>query len=663
MTATRLSRCICFDMASQSTTGPLHQAAKEWAERGFYVFPCTPNAKTPATSNGVHDATLDPEQIDAWWSENPSYNVAVAPARSAMFVLDSDPPLGEETIASLELDHGLLPTTLTVRTPRGGLHRWFLGECGTTASKLGPKVDTRGVGGYVLIPPSVVNGVAYETIAAEDIATAPAWIPERCAALRGQHHSSEDFHLDDPGNVERARQFLRSEVALGRIAVEGSGGDDRTYRTACEVLNLGLSPYVAWEVMRDEWNPHCIPPWDGEELAVKVRNAAEYAQNDIGAWGVLPAQEVFAEAIALAAKELPSGKTRSKFYPEDEDEQNLARDPAWLLPNLIPDVGTVMMYGPSRSYKSFLALDMALTIASGIAGWKCPARNPRAVVYIGAEGPRSVKRLRRPAWKLAKKIETPLPFYFIGAAPLVVAPNQWGEMIEEIKSREIKPAFIVLDTVARAMAGLNENDAKDAGQLVEAVESLARAFNCAVMAVHHSGNESGRARGSTAFFGGVDTVLEVAAKNSVKAASVYVRKQKDAEEPQAPWTFQGQIIGPSLVFSETDTRTHQALTDEDQIFSPRKIGAALRQLRAIGSEAGVTTHVLAEHLAPRLEGETAEDRARVVAGFARRLGSLARSHLEAYSAGHGRELHWFIPDAVETQTGTNGSTGTEEIPA
>jgi hypothetical protein len=129
--------------------------ALAWAEAGFSVFPCVENGKRPACDNGLNDATRDPEQIRRWWTENPSYNPAVAPARNGCFVVDEDPPLGAETLARLTKEHGTLPSTLTVRTPRGGLHHWFTGSCPSTVQKLGPKLDTRGEGGYV--PGAAVN--------------------------------------------------------------------------------------------------------------------------------------------------------------------------------------------------------------------------------------------------------------------------------------------------------------------------------------------------------------------------------------------------------------------------------------------------------------------------------------------------------------------------
>jgi hypothetical protein len=86
-------------------------------------------------------------------------------AASGFDVVDLD---GEEGIAEwtkLEAKHGKAPT-YSVRTPRGGLHLYYRHDPARpipcTASKLAPHIDTRGDGGYVLVPPSIVGGKSYE---------------------------------------------------------------------------------------------------------------------------------------------------------------------------------------------------------------------------------------------------------------------------------------------------------------------------------------------------------------------------------------------------------------------------------------------------------------------------------------------------------------------
>lgn len=551
-----------------------------------------------------------------------------------------------------------MPDTLTIRTPRGGLHYWLQGSCPSTVQKLGPKVDTRGDGGYVLVPPSIVDGKSYDYVSEKEIAGAPAWIAQTIATNSEATAAPAAVELDLQENVERARQLLRGYVDASHVAIEGSGGDNRTYQVACEVLNLGLSADKAFDLLDAEWNNHCVPPWEADELRAKIANAVSYAQNDFGVWAVPSSEEVFNHLVHNAP---PTDPKRSRFYPLDETEQDTLPEPTWLLPNILPDESTVLMYAPSGEYKTFLALDMAFTLASGQAGWGAPAREPVDVVYVAAEGARAIARQRRPGWRKARNFNGAMRFFTVPTMPLVARVNEIDEFCKTIVARGVKPRLVVLDTFARAMAGKNENDAKDTGEFVEAVEAIKRCFGCTVLTLHHTGKEEVRgARGSSALVAGLDTIIEVKSDRDRKLAVVTVRQHKDADEPTAPWTFQAEVVGSTLVFNQLDAGAYEALCRENDPFSQVHIGAALRELTAITAANGVTTQVLATHLCPPLAADSSEDRERAVAGFARKLGALSKSRLRAYTEGQGRGLKWFVP-TLDTEETSNSRSGSDAL--
>ena len=99
------------------TTLTKKQAALDYAEiRGWPVFPCLPNSKVPATEDGFKSATVDLAQIEAWWDENPDFNIGFVPASAGLVVLDLD----IYKSGGVDLD---LPPTYTVQTPRQGFHK------------------------------------------------------------------------------------------------------------------------------------------------------------------------------------------------------------------------------------------------------------------------------------------------------------------------------------------------------------------------------------------------------------------------------------------------------------------------------------------------------------------------------------------------------------
>ena len=163
----------------------LARAALAYARRGLRVHPCRPGEKVPLLEDWPHRATLDPTTIEAWWRRWPDANVAITTGGDArLLVVDIDPDAGgEASMAALEREHGAIPATAEVVTPRGGRHFYLIVPSGRPMSgnsvgKLGHGVDTRGSGGYVLAPPSMVDGrpYAWSVDSGDRIAEAPAWL-------------------------------------------------------------------------------------------------------------------------------------------------------------------------------------------------------------------------------------------------------------------------------------------------------------------------------------------------------------------------------------------------------------------------------------------------------------------------------------------------------
>lgn len=142
--------------------------ALAYAHRGWPVFPCHPGEKTPATTHGYRDATTDPEQITTWFTRWPGHNLAIATGTPGPDVLDVDDygPArnGYGALAQLR-DAGLLGNAAAyLRTPGGGLHAYFTGTTQRCAHLAMHQLDFLSAGGYVLAPPSQVDGHPYRLI-------------------------------------------------------------------------------------------------------------------------------------------------------------------------------------------------------------------------------------------------------------------------------------------------------------------------------------------------------------------------------------------------------------------------------------------------------------------------------------------------------------------
>lgn len=151
-------------------------AALDYARSGQPVFSCDPATKQPLTRGGFKAATVDASEIERLWRAAPAAMIGAPVGEIAgAFVLDIDAGTDEKTgqvyeaadlIEAIEAAIGArLPMTRAARTPRGGVHLWFKlppGEAIGNRAGLLPRIDVRGTGGYVILPPSArADGAAY----------------------------------------------------------------------------------------------------------------------------------------------------------------------------------------------------------------------------------------------------------------------------------------------------------------------------------------------------------------------------------------------------------------------------------------------------------------------------------------------------------------------
>lgn len=611
---------------------------------GWKVFPLHPGTKKPIHEAWPNVASDDPALHALWAAEYPGCNWAVAAGPSGLAMLDLDGgPVGEQSLFDFELAEGILPETREHSTARGGRHLIFSDPERTlrnSASKLGPKFDTRGGNGYIVIPPSTFEGGTYAVRKDIEVAPLPAFVAEALGRSHERAAAADGIRLDEDIAVSRAQRLLHDYVERGHIAVEGSGGDSTTYAVCAEVLNLGLSEEKALEVIDTIWNPACQPPWDVEDLRVKITNAAQYAQNDTGAWAVPPvAERIPSEAldklIAENTAQPPQPEAGARFAWMDEDQFTNMPPPVWLLKDIFTRDSIAMLYGPSGHYKSFIALNLGAAVA----------QTGECAFYVAAEGIARMARKDYPAWKLAYAEDRKLPFYMVDEMPLAADAGDYVAFADSIKAKAAgRPVGIIfLDTLNRMMLGLEENSAKDAAHAIQAALFLKRVFRCTVVVVHHTPADGKDPRGSSAFYAGFDTVLKVIADKTVKLARMFVTKQKTDEERVFPFCYEGKVFGPGLAFVPVDAKAAAMLSDEADIFSARNVSAALVKLKAF-EPTYVSSHVLLGAVVPQLENETEQQRKDSLARCAKSLYAAVKAgKLSGYHDGLGKDLRWSLP--------------------
>lgn len=242
-------------------------AAHLYATRGWPVLPCHTSlhdncscaeadcaspAKHPRIAGGLRNATVDHHQIERWWRRWPDANVALRTgAPSGLVVVDIDPRHGgDDTLARVQRDHGALPEGRRVATGGGGLHVYFRHPGGTIrnhAGRLGPGVDLRGDGGYVLAPPSHhASGGTYELLPGPRcLPDLPDWIAEPPTPPRDARPLSTVSRV--AAHEAWADAALRGELQRLGQAVEGTRNDtlNRVAYRLGQIIGAGLLPEQA----------------------------------------------------------------------------------------------------------------------------------------------------------------------------------------------------------------------------------------------------------------------------------------------------------------------------------------------------------------------------------------------------------------------------------
>jgi hypothetical protein len=252
----------------------LPEAAARFAASGVPVFPCVPGGKRPLVEHGFHDASTDAAQVTAWWRRWPGANIGVPTGQaSGVEVVDVDRKAAGSGFAAFDRARraGLVAGWLAlVRTPSGGMHAYY------PADRARPQpswqaarahVDFRGAGGYVVVPPSIVeseNGRGlYELIGGAQ----PHPAPVDAAALR-------NFLDPRPEPSFRRTGATRAEDAerlAGWVAALGEGERNRgLFWAACRLAEAGVAPLVTLDALGPAAEQIGLPP---REVVTTIRSA------------------------------------------------------------------------------------------------------------------------------------------------------------------------------------------------------------------------------------------------------------------------------------------------------------------------------------------------------------------------------------------------------
>ncbi len=300
----------------------------------------------------------------------------------------------------------------------------------------------------------------------------------------------------------------------------------------------------------------------------------------------------------LRSKPVPPRKGTEEVLPaikyfRDADIENM---PAyqWLIPGILPKEGVVILYGVPGTFKSFLAIDWALSVGFGY-GWLGREIKQGGVVYIAGEGSGGL-RSRVLAWKSYHGKSGNSEIRWITQAvnlnnieSILPLEKALGEIAQEIALN-----LIIIDTFSRNSGDSDENSNKDVKIFMRDLNRMREQYNCSILLIHHAGKDLSKGiRGASAFTGDSETniCLEHAGSGAIKMT---IPKQKEKDSPQPIFlTVHPVMFGDnpeedsSIVLVKSDAPVEEE--KEDTVSSKKSVQTMYDVL--IGKELTVTEWV------------------------------------------------------------------------
>lgn len=298
-------------------------------ERGCKVFPVNAEDKTPAVKGWQQWARkATAKKILQYGTANTFTNWGVS--CDDLIVIDIDNKAGKDGSENfkklLKAENKSLPATFMVRTPTGGYHVYFQGECKNSVGLVAGDVDVRSSGGYVVAPGSRIEEREYEVLSESSVAAIPEWF----LYLVNSKAAKEPLLLSDE-----------------TVVPEGTR-DDTITRIAGGMRRYGLSYDAILVALQVENLRICNPPLDDESVKRIAYSVSKYSPETAKA---IQDFSTIEQSETLPAK-------IADFYGPPPKRR-------WIIKDWLPEGEISSLYGSGGQGKSLLALQLAVAVASG----------------------------------------------------------------------------------------------------------------------------------------------------------------------------------------------------------------------------------------------------------------------------------------------------------
>ena len=207
---------------------------------------------------------------------------------------------------------------------------------------------------------------------------------------------------------------------------------------------------------------------------------------------------------------LPGTAKRERLLVKASDYK--LTKPEYWVEGIIEKNALTFMVGASGCGKTFVATDIATSIGLGVDYHARQVQQGHVIVSAGEGQDGQVARLRAAAEHKGKELED-ADIYLAKQAVVFADENAVAALCQEIEeNHKGKVAVIIIDTMARAMVGTDENSSKDMSAFIHQCDHLREQFDCSIIVVHHTGHEGSRGRGSSARYAAADAEIIIKAE-------------------------------------------------------------------------------------------------------------------------------------------------------
>jgi hypothetical protein len=539
--------CFPCREASQWGEDPSTGEWVEWAE------------KAPYTPNGLKGATTSSRIIDIWFGDRHTGALIGLPTGSPLgaWVLDLDrhgDRDGHVWLAEMEAKHGPLPETARATTANGGTHVFFTHVDGVrNRAAIAGGVDTRGEGGYIVGPGSVMadgrryQWVDYDGEGLPPIADAPTWLLDMVVSKSPEPVATKPreytYQPEDTGAVRYASRAFEMEMEKLASSPKGQRGQ-QLFASACSIGELVAAGHISrsdaesglidaaranglvgtdgerkcWDKIKRGLDktansPRQIPDRDHDnDNAPSVDTAALVAnsQRKAEASASTPDQ-TSATAAVPTTPEPATPRIRERFEKTWFDQIEEGKPKETFVKGVLGCREFTTISGLPGTGKSVIVTDMACHVASG-RDWHGRKVKQGLVVYVAAERKALTER-RMMAFRKERDAHD-VPLLVIGGRldftkNLDDAKALIGAIKQAEEETELQCVWVIIDTLTRVFGAGDQNASKDMSKFVQSCDEILAETMAHVTAIHHSAWSGERGKGAIDLDGAVDASFMV----------------------------------------------------------------------------------------------------------------------------------------------------------